>query len=61
MTPNPILEELYSIREKLLADAGGDIRKYLAGVREREALSGRLIRTKVQCKPVDAGTVESQR
>ncbi len=53
MTPNPILEELYSTREKLLADAGGDIRKYLAGVREREALSGRLIGAKVQRKPVD--------
>lgn len=53
MTPNPILEELYATREKLLADAGGDIRKYLAGVRKREALSGRLIRTKVQRKPVD--------
>ena len=39
MTQNPILEELYSTREKLLADAGGDIHKYLAGVREREQLS----------------------
>jgi len=61
MTPNPILEELYSIREKLLADAGGDIRKYLAGVREREASSGRLSRATDQRKPVDARTVKSQR
>ena len=44
MTHNPILEELYAIREKLLADAGGDIHKYLAGVREREAASGRLLK-----------------
>ena len=43
MTHNPILEELYAIREQLLADAGGDIRKYLTGVREREAASGRLL------------------
>ena len=43
MTHNPILEELYAIREQLLADAGGDVQKYLAGVREREAASGRLL------------------
>jgi hypothetical protein len=43
MTHNPILEELYAIREQLLADADGDIRKYLAGVRDREAASGRLL------------------
>ena len=46
MTPNPILEELYAIREKLLADAGGDLQKYLAGVREREAASGRLLNSR---------------
>jgi hypothetical protein len=44
MSRNPILEELYAIREKLLADAGGDLKKYLAGVREREAASGRLLK-----------------
>jgi hypothetical protein len=44
MTHNPILEELYTIREKLFADAGGDIQRYLAGVREREAASGRLLK-----------------
>ena len=43
MTHNPILEELYAIREQLLANAGGDIRKYLTGVRDREAASGRLL------------------
>ena len=43
MTHNPILEELYAIREQLLADAGGDIRNYLTGVRAREAASGRLL------------------
>ena len=43
MTHNPILEELYAIREQLLADAGGDMQKYLTGVREREAASGRLL------------------
>jgi hypothetical protein len=44
MSHNPILDELYAIRERLLADAGGDIQKFLAGVRAREAASGRLLR-----------------
>ena len=44
MSHNPILDEIHAIREKLLADAGGDIDRYLAGVREREAASGRLLK-----------------
>ena len=47
-TRNPILEELYAIRKKLLADAGGDVRKYLEGVRERERQSGRLVQPQPQ-------------
>lgn len=43
MTSNPILEEIYAAREKLLTDAGGDVHKYLEGVRRREAASGRLL------------------
>ena len=43
MTRNPILEELYAARAKLLADAGGDVHKYLEGVRERERESGRVL------------------
>ncbi len=42
MTHNPILDELYAIRQRLLADAGGDIQEFLSGIREREASSGRL-------------------
>ncbi len=42
MNQNPILDELYAIRERLLADVGGDLQKFLAGVRDREAASGRL-------------------
>ena len=48
MTRNPILEELYAAREKLLADAGGDAGKYLEGVRERERKSGRLLSAEEQ-------------
>jgi hypothetical protein len=47
MTHNPILGELYAIRERLLADAGGDLQEFLAGVRKREAASGRLLRQTV--------------
>jgi hypothetical protein len=43
MNQNPILEEFYAIRERMLADAGGDLHKFLAGVRDREAASGRLL------------------
>ncbi len=43
MTRNPILDELYAAREKLLSDAGGDLHKYLEGVRVRERASGRLV------------------
>ena len=32
MNQNPILDELYAIRERLLADVGGDLQKFLAGV-----------------------------
>jgi hypothetical protein len=42
MSENPILEEIYAAREKLLADAGGDVHKYLEGVRKREQASGLL-------------------
>ena len=52
MTPNPILEELYAIRAKLLSDADGDIQKYLAGLRKREAASDRLLKpADRQCNP----------
>lgn len=54
MTHNPILEELYAIREQLLAEAGGDVREYLAGVRGREAASGRLLGR----GPGEGGTLE---
>ncbi len=42
MPSNPILEEIYAAREKLLADAGGDVHRYLEGVRKREQASGLL-------------------
>ncbi|WP_165224855.1 hypothetical protein [Aquisphaera insulae] len=43
MTNNPILDELYAIRERLLAEAGGDLHRFLDGLRDREAVSDRLL------------------
>jgi hypothetical protein len=43
MPRNPILDELHAIRDRMLADAGGDLHKLLARLREREAVSGRLL------------------
>ena len=68
MQINPILEEIYAARDKLLADAGGDVHRYLEGVREREQASGRLLppnaqRTKdcseVADRPLPDGTPTS--
>lgn len=42
MKRNPILEELHAIREHLLTESGGDFQKFLDGLRQREAASGRL-------------------
>lgn len=43
MTKNPILDELRAAREKLLDDAGGDLDRLVAGIRGRQAKSGRKI------------------
>ena len=41
MNHNPIPEDLYAAREKLLVDAGGDIHKYVQEARGRALASGR--------------------
>ncbi len=67
MPRNPILEELYAAREKLLADAGGDVHKYLEGVRKRELASGRLLEqvshrtTNGNGTTTDAGRIPGER
>lgn len=42
---NPILEEIYAAREKLLADFKGDVRAYIEDARQRALASGRPIAT----------------
>ncbi len=60
MTRNPVLEELYAAREKLLADAGGDAHKYLEGVRERERASGRVLSAEEQKAIRRAGAAKAR-
>ena len=43
MSRNPILDELHAAREKLLADAGGDLHRYVEEARQRALASGRPI------------------
>lgn len=37
MTSNPILEELYAVREQLLARHGGNVAEFLQALRQRES------------------------
>ncbi len=41
MPKNPILEEIYSARKKLLDDAGGDLHRYIQEANARALASGR--------------------
>ena len=43
MTRNPILEEIYAAREKLLAGFNGDLHAYVQDARQRALASGRPI------------------
>lgn len=43
MTSNPILDELHSVREKLLDDVGGDLHRYLEEAKQRALNSGRKV------------------
>ena len=43
MVRNPILDEIYAARDKLLADFNGDVHAYIQDARERALASGRPI------------------
>ena len=43
MVRNPILDEIYAARDKLLADCNGDVHAYIQGARERALTSGHPI------------------
>jgi len=48
MPRNPILEEIYAARDKLLADCNGDVHAYVQEARQRALASGRPIATPKQ-------------
>lgn len=43
MGTNPILDEIYAARDKLLTDAGGDLKRLVAETRKRQAKSGHKV------------------
>ncbi len=45
MGTNPILDEIYAAREKLLAEAGGDLDRLVEQTRARQAKSGHKVFT----------------
>jgi len=59
MSSNPILDELHATREKLLAEAGGDLHRYIAEARERALASGRPIAEPTQRTIRCSGAVNS--
>ena len=41
---DPVVAEIHAIREKMLADCGGDLRLLMQRVRQRQRASGRRVR-----------------
>lgn len=56
MARNPILEEIYAARDKLLADYKGDVHAYVQDARQRALASGRRIATPKHRTRDGAGT-----
>ena len=59
MSTNPILDELHATRAKLLAEAGGDLHRYVQEARERALASGRPIAEPTQRTIRSTGTAKS--
>ncbi len=58
MWTDPVVEEIHKIREKMLAEVGGDTAKLMAKIRENQATSGRVIVGEVRRRAVDSTTVQ---
>lgn len=43
MWTDPVVDEIHEIREKMLAEVGGDTAKLMAKIRENQAASGRVV------------------
>lgn len=66
MSTNPILDDLHRARAKLLAEAGGDLHRYIKEARERALASGRPIanstpRTRSRIGAKSAGSIAKRR
>lgn len=48
MAPDPIVEEIHKIREKLLKDSGGDLRVYLERLKAQEKEDRRRVVSTVE-------------
>ena len=43
MWTDPVVDEIHQIRQKLLAEVGGDIHAFMAKIRAEQAASGRVV------------------
>lgn len=59
MIPNPILQEIYSAREQILAEYDGDLAAYIRSANERAKASGHPIAKLPQRKIRGTGVVKS--
>ena len=60
MWTDPVVDEIHKIREKMLADVGGDTAKLMANIRENQAASGRVIVGEVRRRVAVSNAVESK-
>ena len=59
MWTDPVVDEIHKIREKMLAEVGGDTAKLMAKSRENQATGGRVIVGEVRRRAVVATAMES--
>jgi hypothetical protein len=59
MWTDPVVDEIHKIREKMLAEVGGDTAKLMAKIRENQATGGRVIVGEVHRRVVVATVGES--
>ena len=43
MWTDPVVDEIHQIRQKMLAEVGGDIHAFMAKIRVEQAASGRVV------------------
>jgi hypothetical protein len=43
MWTDPVVDEIHQIRQKMLAEVGGDIHAFMAKIRAEQAVSGRVV------------------